>query len=542
MLLAPKDQRDGLHEFGEKLERLIFTAGDRLGSSRRILDAALKQFANESFEMTLEDVGQFLGDDKIADVISHSLDDVFTIFSCILTRLTISSKNARSQSLAAMFINHFKSCHSSDEFSLWVAEYLADFHLTGDAHKSLEDILLRTEYTGLDKKTVDAAYKTLNPFLNVITETIQSVTYEERAYLESAIGAMMFKFTNKRRDVAKYLDFDETDKKFGSYLLRLDPRLCEILYSNKSKAPLPIHSVEYITNNFGTISVNNLFQEWTCQLLLSLIHEISRMTSVAAILADCILRLPSMAKDVLPSFICFYLFVGGDRGVTNILRLFDEYWKNFKRPICQESINLFKNIAITLRVGAMQNIEQLKHLYSALDHRHLFLIGNLESLNWAEDRESLAHLYGSVNDEDLLSGIPAGVTIENLLKLRQDFIPLAEKLRYESGLLDAAYISGVPLQTSNIIDSLLAEGYLGVANQLNQVSKAEPSSEWSWKLNQWDLPTDETSADAHDVTYSYFKHVRDNPINAANAYRESMSRLVGGMPQGSVRPREHTIV
>ncbi|KAM9924019.1 hypothetical protein OXX59_004800 [Metschnikowia pulcherrima] len=561
MLLAPKDQRDGLHEVGEKLERLIFTAGDRLGSSRRILDAALKQFANESFEVTLEDVGQFLDDDKIADVISHSLNDVFTIFSCILTRSAISSKNARSQSLAAMFINHFKSCHSSDEFSLWVAEYLAEFHLTGDAHNSLEDILSKREYTGLDKRTVDAAYKTLNPFLNVITETIQSVTYEERAYLESAIGAMMFKFTNKRRDVAKYLDFDETDKKFGSYLLRLDPRLCEILYSNKSKAPLPIHSVEYITKNFGTILVNNSFQEWTCQLLLSFIHEISRMTSVAAILADCISRLPGMAKDVMPSFICFYLFVGGDRGVSNILRLFDEYWKNFKRPICQESIDLFKNIAITLRVGAMQNIEQLKHLYSALDHRHLFLIvresvspksalmffedsiaGKLESLNWAEDRESLAHLYGSVNDEDSLSGIPAGVTIENILKLRQDFIPLAEKLRYESGLLDAAYISGVPLQTSNIIDSLSAEGYLGVANQLNQVSKAEPSSEWSWKLNQWDLPTDETSADAHDVTYSYFKHVRDNPINAANAYRESMSRLVGGMPQGSVRPREHTIM
>ncbi|GEQ72238.1 hypothetical protein JCM33374_g5925 [Metschnikowia sp. JCM 33374] len=560
MLSISEEESEPLKEICEKLDHLVDSESDYFGTSKIIVKSAIHSVRNQIFELDLVDVEAFLDDKTNHGLVSTSGGEIFRIISKLSANITIKSKEATTSQFASMCLKYQSDAQVDDRFRLWISEYLAEFHLSGLAYTSLEDIILFKEYSGLEKADFLGTYKTLNPFLDHLIKQLEFGSYEEGAFLENILGALIHKFTMKKRDVSKFIDFNQCYERFSPYILPLDFHSCTLLNGEKTDSLKATTSAEEFVNDFESIIQNLPFETWACQLLLSLFQEISSYTSIVPILVDCVFKIPRIAEETLPSLICFYACIAGETAIESILKLFQGYWKSFRKPFCQKSIELMKNIAIALRIGAMQNIEIFKKVYGSLDHKHLFiivresnspkssllffedsLIRRDESLDWTAYRDSLAKLYSSINDEDSLSGIPGDVTLENSLNLRYEFVPSAEKLRYNSGFLDADFILNSSPSPSNLLQSLQNEGYIGASSLLNRQSDVNSMSEWSWKLNQWDLPADNTSNDRHDVTYSYFKQIKENRLESRDIYESSMLKLVSGMPElvsSSLCPRE----
>lgn len=563
IIYIEKDHSKKFEFIYEELERLLANGSGYFGTSKIIVECALNSARGQDFIISLIELDNFLADERNSELISQSFIDIFTIMSTLSKKISTGSKDNLQTGIASLCLKYLPTNKLDDEFRLWISEYLAEFHLSGLAYIHLEDIMLVKEYNGLNKMDFVGSYKTLNPFLCELVDKLDTATYEEAAFLENALGALIYKFKNKKRDATKFITFDECYESFSPHILPLDVNSYALLNPEFNECFDWDISVDEFVDDFENTMIKFSFEEWTCQLVLSLVQEISRYTSIAPVLSSCILKMPSLAKDVLPNLICVYLSISGERAMANIESFFQSYWKSFRSPFSQDSIELVKNIAISLRVGAMQNIDQFKQMYSVLDHKQLFFIvresylpksalmffedsisGKLESLNWSEYRESLARLYGSLNDEDLLTGIPGDVTLENSLKLRHEFMPSSEKLRYSSGFLDADFILNEAPLSKTVIQSLLNEGYLGASNLLSKQSGANSLSEWSWKLNQWDIPIDSTSGDGHDVTYSFFKQVRENLVEMTDIYESSMLRISSAIPctrESKMLPRDAII-
>ncbi|OBA24219.1 hypothetical protein METBIDRAFT_86246 [Metschnikowia bicuspidata var. bicuspidata NRRL YB-4993] len=549
MLSVDENERYHFETVCQHLENFISTNNNCFGSAQKIVKCALNSARNQAFEITLNDVENLLGDKRNLSVVAQSTEDILVVFSKLLSGLDCHPTKTATHRLASMYLRNPPQIQSDEKFTLWVAEYLANFYLCGLAHTNLEDFFLHKEYSELSRMEFASACKTLNPFLHHLTQALDKGIYREETFVESVIGNLLQKFEIKKRDITRYIDFDACFEHFSSHILPISVRSSALLNLEIPHETVTGTSVELFVNDFESIVVILPFKTWTCQFLLCLLQEMCRNLSIAPILERCILKLPNIAKNVLPSFICYYVFNSGGKAIETIIKFFRAYWSTFHKPFCQQSIELVKTIAITLRMGAMQDIENFKTLYGALNHIALFQIVResylpksalmffedsltkpMDFLDWTDKREPLAMLYSSLNDEDSLSGIPGDSTLEGYLKLRQEFLPPSEKLGFSSGLLDASFILKESPQTGNIIESLLNEGYLGVSKLLCQKSEDNSQAEWSWKLNQWEMPINEKSSNEHDVTYAYFKQIRENSYTIHETYRSSMKKLIEGIP------------
>lgn len=513
------------------------------GKSSSILQGIIDYIKGDTPTIVASDVEGFLENFLCADFEKWS-PTVFSILSTLFEFVVPASPVTLTRQKLVDSLTKFPIKGSiSDKFRLWIAEYLAAHYLAGKVHNQLDLMLELKEYDEFDKNTFSEDYKTLNPMLNLLIEETRAGSYESAAFAESILGTMIWRYESKKEDVSKLLDFECFYSQAHSYLTPIDFHSCMLVNSDNDEIQFETVPLDNFIANLPNSITESSFVEWASRLLLSIIHEVAAYTTLAPLFASCIIKLPKLAQDALPSLICFYIFASSGRAGEKIRNLLSAIWRCFRPSMEKDAIDLIKNIVLSIRIGSKLGVSAFADLYSSLDYENLFMMikegwpksallifedsldSNAQNIDSFAHTSALADIYLSL-DEDYLSGLPEDKTLENSLKMIEKFASPSERVRYGSGLLDASMTLGLPYKSELIVQSTLGEGLLGVSKFLSEAPDSPQNTRWAWKLNQWDQPPQMEATLKDDVIYSYFKQIKDNPSTHNTIYESAMLRTM----------------
>lgn len=517
---------------------------DSFGKSGCILLNTISLIRKQQPAVTVQDVVAFLEESIDQDIIDHNSPTIFQLASMIFDSMPYSPSRTTSSKLAHLFTRTEVPDTLSPRFRLWISESLAAYFLSGKLHDQTDTIAEHLEFQEVDKLNFINDSNTLNLFVKLIIKELQYEDYGSAAFVETIVGALIWNFEASKNEVNQFLDFGQFYSSFVSYVAPIDFNSCMLIGSINYNSLLKLSSLEDFIVSMKDFVTVRTFEDWSSKLFMSLVHEISSFTSIAPLIGSCALKLAGITKKALPNFICFYISLSGSRGISKITRLMKNFHTYFRTYQCQQSIELITNIVITIRVGAKLEVELLMELYSTFDHKEIFLMvkdSNMpksallifedaineknDPIDWKTNRQNLTSIYVMLDDKDLLYGITDG-TLENSLYLIEQFASPVEKVRLDSAFLDSAFLLGESIKTTNMKQSVMQDGQIGVSKFLNGASDDSESLEWAWKLNQWDIPAKKDSYQDNDVIYSYFKQIKDLPSASADVYYSTMLRLV----------------
>lgn len=534
----------------QNLQCICAAQEEKMGSALPLIKAALQCLNQEEVVIQITSVETFLEDPTFQKCFELDSRRFLQLFSELLPFIKMDRIQSTSLSTVKLFMKFDSGSGTTKEFDLWVSKYLSYHYLSGAAHEEIARITGKKEYQGLNKSNFSARVSSMECFFEIVFSYLKDEDYEVVAFVESILGALIWKFENRKSDFLKFLDFEAYYKSLSKYLTPLDFHSCVLINSDFEDFRIMGTSLDSFVSNFLDFTSES-FKTWTSQLLLAIIQEVARYTSVASLFASFVLKVSSVAKLALPSFICFFISLTGESGAEKVSKLIRAYCRSFKRPYCLESIELFSNIVLHLRVGAKAGLDIFSEIYSKLEHEKIFMIikesnlsktslmifedsigGKFENVNWPIHRLVLADIYNSIDDEDLLYGLPEDATLGHALRMIERVGESSEKVKYNSGLLDASMTWNGTGWERKMLHSMLNDGLMGVSKILSTGMNSDSDTyEWGWKLNLWDIPVTDKTSGEHEVIYSYFKRIQDNPVLKTAIYEDSMVSLLNSKKQ-----------
>lgn len=519
--------------------------GARFGSALPIFEGAIKLQLGEPFNLSMKSIENFLIDPQYLSITSKKTFKIFPIISKLFPHVNACNITETNPKLAAFFIQlNLDSC-ACDSFKLWISRYLAHFYLSGAIQEDYEQVLKENESGILIREDFGNYCKTMDSFIDIILLRLNDDKPQNVTFIENIIGALLWKYESRPREVKKFLSFEKYYEKFTHYLIPIDFHSCVLL---NSELDMQIQSSDLSTflTDFRKISSENSFDDWTSQLMLALLQEVATYTSISSLLASTIVKIPSLSREVLPYFICFFISTTGKPGAVKIKEFLKVYWESFRAPFELESIRLIKNILLLVRVGAMKRIEVFTDLYESLNLENLFKIikesnlpkmslmifedsvgGKIEKVDWKMHRKSIATIYRSLDEKDILSGLPEDGSINYTKGIIDELESSFDKLRYSNGFLDASMALSGNVLSSNMVKSMMDDGLMGASALVDKsIGDNKTRYEWAWKLNQWDIIVPGSSLDMHETIFSYFKQIKEDPEQNREIFENLMLDVI----------------
>lgn len=285
------------------------------------------------------------------------------------------------------------------------------------------------------------------------------------------------------------------------------------------------HNFSDHLNEVTHISTREKFGLW-CASATHLLLETEISHGLRHIIGYLLLRFPDVAQSKLLSICSFCLLQNNANLIERVRALI--------HALCSvERTNFHKDtlgdIISKIRSGARKGLTSFCQIYDELDIEKASKLlqdtnnpkGALiikEDFLSADDvrahRESLRQLYEAIGDIDLVYGLPEEASLNYGLNFVEDFGKPLDRIRYDSGKLDASLTCQKPTSDAQLSKSMRQEGFVGL-------SKSEDQYEWLWRLNQWQLPIADVSELA--VVYSFFKKSLEG--YEQNAYIEALLKL-----------------
>lgn len=514
------------------------------GTALPIIEGAISLASKNFANLTLTSIEEFLIDPYYHSAIFKHACKIFPVISQLFSQIASCEINETNPKLTAVFVHLNLDDYISEKFQIWISRYLAKFYLSGDLQESDEFVLNNESYV-LNEGDFDKKCKTMDYFIDAITLHLDKGNFHDAAFIENILGALLWKFEVRPREVQKFLSFDNFYAKFLKYLMCIDFHSCVLL---NSESDMQIHNSDLTTfiTNFGKIFCENSIDDWTSHLILALLEEVATYTSLSSLFASIIVKITSISKEVLPSFICFFISLTGKSGAAKIHDFLKTYWESFRPPYDQESISLIKEIVLLIRAGATQKVEIFAELYASLNLENMFQIikesnlpklslmvfedlidGKVDNVRWVAHRKPIAAIYESLDEKDMLSGLPEDGSLNYNFEIIDELENSLDRMRYSNGFLDASMaITGKGL-SAIMIKSMMADGILGASALVDKNSGENRNLfEWAWKLNQWDICLSGESLDKHEKIFSYFKQINDDVSQREEIFNRLMLSIM----------------
>lgn len=513
-----------------------------------ILRAAMGVISKKPSRVSSDVILRFLGDSSVGeDLKVATIDLVLSMFSCV------DDVAEAANGIAIRLLREFAPMTQCKAFQQWVCRCLAEFYLSGqnnwvNTNSSLQltnglenpsNLADATELRLFNPESRDLLSGRMNETWRKIISYMTKGTAEDAACAESIVGAVIFEHGANPTEIDKLLDFDVVSSL--EHILPLDFHTCILL--NDSEVDFLGDTTESVISNLHDV-ISEPVERWTKRLLLALLLEISAETSLAPLVASFAIKVPTFALEILPSFVCFYVYLRGPKTIIALMQAF----ASVDQPSVA-SIELFLRVLLLMRVGQRNKVDSFAAVVASIDTKAYYLMAArtqlsksammlFEDWKYAEgdpiisqyDAKSLSAVYLEIGEADLLAGLPTETTVEVALKS-------LDQLQYTSALLDtrmsnedaeisetvshrppeslASQSSLAPLSSlasSLIAASALSHGMNGIASMISQTH--EESYEWAWKLNRWELPVESEPKTEHAVIYKTLKQINDTPARA----------------------------
>lgn len=503
------------------------------GSFTSVVEKSVDKLSGICIEAFVEDFEDVLHDVACPATPSSVTNITLDLLKSIYCDVSIPAPVKTDEEVVKLFLRYDFSDTSDNEFGAWVARYLSSYYLTSSNEGDISNLITREEMPNINRTRFSSLCSSLDFIADLILELLQDGDYEAKAFTESIIGAIIWKYELRKDDSTKFLTVDKFYEKKREYIVPMDFHSCLLVISGSDSLAIENEDLNSIINSLETRVNGCKFFEWSCQLSLAFFQEVAKFSSMASLFASCIIRYPSLAARCIPDLVCFYATLLGTRGAQIVCDLVSKLC-DCVHIMGKEGVYLLADIVLRLRIGSkiegspfikaynkLNLIEVFTALNSSARSKSALMIledatkGLLENIDWNLHRGSLIRIYESIDDYDMLFGIPENANLSSAMQMEGRLGSTSDVLKNSMAHLDAAYLSSANINCKSTMNALLKSGLIGVAKLVSQnLSDGRECHEWSWKLNLWDIPLKDLPLSDHEVIYNYLKRLHGHVPDA----------------------------
>ncbi|KAK6466084.1 phosphatidylinositol kinase [Scheffersomyces coipomensis] len=426
----------------------------------------------------------------------------------------------------------------SKEFRVWAARYLGNYYLSGGLLQGTGDIIKYSEFSELDSISFVLHPKSLNSLVELLISYSERVDNDDISSVESILGVLLYKYQKSKKEIQKFINFE-------NYLSRLTCILpidfhSHVILNDDDSLDFSDYTIDYICQHLEMFIDSNSYEIWTTKLLLSLLNELAVVTSIAPLLATFVMKAPKFSSLVLPTIFCFYVSVKGSVASTKAVNLLKCFVNSDVDD--EEAISVFTKIILLIRIGAKNQFKEFKQIWDNIDSKQLFkkcikdnkfktaLMMFEDSQEFYDefvisslDVEDLSQVYDSINEEDLLYGLPERSSFDYALSKGDNS---TKKLALESAKFDASLSLNARLNDTDILQSMMNNGLMGISRLISlgitDEKHGDAAFDWAWKLNKWELPAPKQAVTESEIIYKALKSVHDYPYNKKGIFADAL--------------------
>ncbi|ODV81910.1 uncharacterized protein CANTADRAFT_45339 [Suhomyces tanzawaensis NRRL Y-17324] len=478
-------------------------------------------------------IEKFLADSKEIEICTGggNLNDILSLISNIFPSEISSTILDYSDNVVKILLKVKSTDYpkQSNNFKLWSARYLGKYYLNGGLMDGPERILEQREFENIDGNDFFNAISSFGILLRLIESYLSDENPEICACAESIMGSLiqMLKSSNSSSIHAK--DFSLLLSPYLTYILPLSYQSCNQLNDEPS----------YQLNENVHSFISNIHEKakegaemFAFRFFLSILNELSEKISLAPLMAIFASKVPGFARKQLPFLLCYYANTKNDALKLVTEAVFQMH--NMEMP--NEMIRLFMDILVSMRICFRKGLSAFGAIFDSLDleicyklaseinlyHTALMIFedkmngSNINCVNMKTENPNsiiLRKIYQSLDDEDLVYGLPVETSLDYAFKLVET--TSSDLFNFDSGYLDAHItLDDKNTPSGPVLKSMLANGYLGVSKMLNQ--EGSNNYEWAWKLNCWDLPAVQKPDNENAILYKALKLILERSAPGTN--------------------------
>jgi ataxia telangiectasia mutated family protein len=432
--------------------------------------------------------------------------------------------------------------------SAFVGRYLGRYYLeTGDALVKVENDFERdSEYFLHDKCS------SLRAILDLLLD-IQNSTYDldEVVAIESIFGTLLHSVSKDQAAFEPLVDMTSHVMDSVKRVVPLDPFLFKVLNPYVLTAP----SLKELLGSTGTI---NDCQLWCETFTLSILNELLTEFPILESIKHYVSSFGKVSFKLMNLLWLLYVYTTGSTGASFLNKFIMQSLKGaeshqLEKPKLRIIVHLFYLVEVAARDDktfsalfkkfvrsediismCVGSIAIGCHKFALLLTEKLVMTGEEgETFKRVTELSSmLREIFGGLSDPDLLYGIPTDASLRSAIELFgvDDDVSL-KRLMFASADFDAMMsFQSSNSSKDNLIFVLKQNGLQGLAGIVNEQSDSTSqlgnSYDWSWKLQEWDIPSPDIPETEGEVLYSLLKSLMNAEPSTTGQLCEQMISLV----------------
>lgn len=511
-----------------------------LGSASPLIEASLMKIMKKEKNITSSMLEKFLADDDFKQCIHRNPQLTVDFLLFLYSDDSLHGIKTTNVKVVSLLIILDIGGKNFGGFEGWASSYLANHFINGLVHENAKDLIPRREYTGFQEADVHKSASSLDFLVTMMRDAYRFADFETATFLECIFGAMLSK-SSSSHDFAKTIDTSRLKTDFQSYLVSLDFHTCFLAISNDNDEVIQGKDLESWIESAHDLFLSTSFEQWSKELVLLIVQELAAYTNVATLLASLVLRLPSIGRDAAAGMICNYIRIS-PVGSTVIKKLVDALCDN--RNHDSQTLSFLCNVVLHIRIGARSKMKEFETLYDSLDLARIFrlirtskmsksalmiLEDSLDrentSFNWDDNRTSMMELYESIDDVDLLFGVPDNPSLLTALHMIEQTGSSSEKLKNTLALFNSVDNEERRNKISQVSEAMVEDGLLGTASLISDNTYENSKREWFWKMGEWDIPVTESPKSGNETIFNYFKRTLDPDCSITKVLDSSLREL-----------------
>lgn len=520
-----------------KLERFLDVSAKEMGFPETVIRFYVEMIeflrnATGSFKLTL--IENYFENETMEKSIKKNEAELFTIISRLFPFISNMNHSRGSRQLTRLLLSHQLDPESSVDFQTQVAEYLGNHYLLG---LSLEEL---KAYASIEESFSNSSANNLDFIVRFLKDTLESKDEDVRAFAEAAIGVLMNLQGSQPEGLHGFSALNDSLEDLQMFLYPIEIELFNIMYPELSKS-----SFTNSTTNELQMSEKDTFHKWTHYLYTKILEDLPLDKGVHRLLKCFPHYLDSRVSSLIPGLICYLIFKIEKKGINSVTSLIESLSRDQATKHCFETICLIKDIVLTIRSRALDGQIMFQKVFKSIDLVEIFMLfkdTNLSktSLLVFDDyvnealpqnflktfEQPLFKVYESLDEFDLLAGLPEKCTMKSAMALLKLAASSNERLKYESACLDGSILFKQTINSDQISQALLEDGFTGIPMLFNEDLDQKTPYEWAWKLDKWELPCKNTNLTTHDAIYKYLYQLRNARSTINSTYDSIMRDLV----------------
>ncbi|GMM35904.1 DNA-binding protein kinase [Saccharomycopsis crataegensis] len=447
----------------------------------------------------------------------------------------------------ATFLYHMKRKKgSSPKFLRWRANYLGCFY--SETGVGFEVAKPRKNLSWLksafEKKSVHYVMSFL--FKDLKTWVDENISkFDKKQLLMQDTLRVFFSIHLQDQDIfSKVCSFNEIFGEYENCIVPLDFSVFAVQHPME----LEYHSMDlarFVETDYFVSLFTADFDKWCTELCLSLIDGLSGNAVYLRPLAVLFKNSPDFSKKFLPNLVVFFLDQTPQKNVTLISKLVEKYLCLDEACMCQESMELFVDLCLRLRIGSKYNDKKFIQAFQNRFSERVFLLAcrlelwiialmfyesfkgdfnNLESvLSFEETEKLLDKAYHCIDAEDIKYSLSVKPTLEYAIAAINEDSDSMKKVMINSAIFESLYNSNNLISSKSIVNSVEGCGLSGISNLMNDYFndknnddiEFDSSYRWAWRLGKWDLPDSETRS-YNSTIYKKLKSLKQDKLTMEN--------------------------